>query len=101
MPQGLHLLLLVLQAQQGPRMALREAILPQELHTGGAQTQQAQLVGDCRLGASQAFGGLILAHVVGGDQAGNGGGLLHVVQVAPLEVFHQRQQRAVFGGCLH
>ena len=76
-------------------MALRQAVLPQLLAAGGAETQQPQLVGHRRLAAAQPPGGLLLAQAVRGDKLGNGGGLLQVVEVAPLEIFHQGQQGAV------
>ena len=82
----------VVQLEQGPGVALGTAVLPQGGQGGRGEPQQPQLIGHGGLGLADALGGLLLGQVVSLDQGGQGGGLLHKVQVPALEVLHQGQQ---------
>ena len=95
MLHGAEPLLPVAQPQQRTGVALRQAIAVQRLHHRLLQPQQPQLVGHRRLAASQLFRRLLLAQAVAPQQPGDGLRLLHVVQIPPLEVLDQRQQRRV------
>ena len=91
--EHLPLLLLGLQAQQGPGVALGEPVLAQPVQQPGRELQQPQLIGHRRLGFADAPGGLILGQVIGVDQPVQRHGLLQKIQVPALEVLHQGQQR--------
>ena len=94
-PGGTALDLRVLEPQQRPGVALRQAVFPQQGPHVLRQTQQAQLVGHCGLGPAQPPGGLLLAEPIAGDQPGDGLRLLPAVQVPALEILHQGQQGGV------
>ena len=70
-------------------------MLAQKAHTVGRQAQQPQLVGNSGLGFPQPFRRLLLRKAVGRDQPRDGRSLFQVVQIAALEVFDQREQRAL------
>ena len=76
-------------------MALGQAVVMQSLRHRLLQPQQTQLVGHGGLAAAQLFRRLLLAEAVAAEQAGDGGRLLHVVQVPALEVLDQGQQGGV------
>ena len=88
-------LLRVLQTQEGTGVALGQAVVVQRLRHRLLQPEQAQLVGHGGLAAAQPFRRLLLAEPVAAEQAGDGGRLLHVVQIPALEVLDQGQQGGV------
>ena len=79
--------------EQRPSVALGEALLPQQGKHILRQPQQPQLVGDGALGLSQTVGYLLLGEAVEIHEPGEGGRFLPEVQVPPLEVLHQGQER--------
>ena len=76
-------------------MALGQAVAVQSLRHRLLQPEQAQLVGHGRLAAAQLFRRLLLAEAVAAEQAGDGGRLLHIIQIPALEVLDQGQQGGV------
>ena len=82
----------VVQFQKGPGVALGAAVLSQDRQGGRGEPQQPQLIGHGGLGLAHPFGGLLLGEPVGLNERGQGGGLLHKVQVPALQIFHQGQQ---------
>ena len=76
-------------------MALRQVIAAQQSYAALAEPQQAQFIGHSALGPPQTTGGLLLTHAVDRDQPGDGSGLLHIVQVAALQIFDEGQKGAV------
>ena len=89
---GFDPLALILQPQQRPGMALGEMLLHQDLTALLPQPQQPQLVGKGRGRAAEAGGGLLLGDAGFVNVGGDGGSLFQIVQIPPLEIFHQRQQ---------
>ena len=77
-------------------MALRQAVLPQAVRHRRPQPQQPQLVGDGGLGLAQLLRRLLLGQAVPPDEAGDGRRLLQIVQIPPLQILDEGQQRRVF-----
>ena len=76
-------------------MALGEPLFAQQARAVRRQAQQPQLVGDGGLRFPQLLRRLLLREAVGSDELRDGRGLLQIVQVAALEIFDQREQRAL------
>ena len=70
-------------------MTLRQVSGPKGVQHGVAVLEQPELVGDGALAFAQQPGGLLLAHAPLPDQPGNALGLLDIVQILPLQIFHQ------------
>lgn len=84
-------LFLVRQAQKRAGMALGQVMLTQRLQNGRRMAQDAQLVCDGGLALADAAGSLLLAQMVLLHELLQALGLLDVIQIAPLQIFHQRQ----------
>ena len=84
--------LLAAQLQQGPGMAFGESGLPQGSQNGVRVLQQAQLVGNGALAFSQQPCRLLLTHIPVLHKPGDAHGLLNIVQILPLEIFHHSRQ---------
>ena len=76
-------------------MPLGKAALAQRFQHVLGQLQEPQLVRHGRLRFAQAARGLLLAHAEHADQLPDAVGLLEKVEVAALQVFHQRDQARV------
>ena len=72
------------QAQHGPRVPLRQAVVQHELPLVGCQLQQTQLVGQGGLGHAQTFCRFRLGAVPQHDDVPQALRLLKGVQVLPL-----------------
>ena len=55
----------------------------------GNENYTIAVIGDGALTFSQMPGGLLLAHIAQIHQPGNAHGLLHKIQILPLQIFHQ------------
>ena len=93
--QGMQAILLIGKAQQRPGVPLGKVMRAQQARAVRRQAQQTQLVGNGGLRFPQLFRRLLLRKAVGRDQPRDGRSLLQVVQIAALEVFDQREQRAL------
>ena len=87
--------LLLRQPQQRPRVPLRELVLPQHGQHLRAVAQQAQLVRHGALTFTHTLGRLPLTQTIQAHEPRQPLGLLDVVEVAPLEVLHQRDHAAL------
>ena len=74
-------------------MPLGKPPLAQQRHTRRREPQQPQLVRHRALRLAQSLRRLLLRQAVDRDELCDGGSLLHVVQVLPLQIFDQREQR--------
>ena len=92
MTKGVQPFLLVLQPQQRPGVALREAVFHQQAAAFRGEPQQPQLIGKGGGGTAQSGGGLLLRGAGAAEIGGDGGGLLQVVQVPALDIFDKGQQ---------
>ena len=72
-------------------MALGQVMLTQRLQNGRRMAQDAQLVCDGGLALADAAGSLLLAQMLLLHELLQALGLLDVIQIAPLQIFHQRQ----------
>ena len=90
-----QLLLPVLQLQQRPRMALGQAALPEKGAGLHAQAQQSQPVCQRRWAHGEHGGQLLLGQAVLVQDAPAGFRLVQIVQILPLQVLDQADERAV------
>ena len=89
--RGGLLLGLAAETQQSPGVTAGELALSHQFGGSRGEGQQAQGVGHGAAGFAHPLGSLLLGHVVGLNQGLEPGGLLHGVQVLPLEVFDHGQ----------
>ena len=68
-----------------------EPVLLHQLGHRGGEIQQPEGIGDGAAGLAHTLGRLLLGHVIRLDEGSEAGGLLHGVQIFPLEVFNQGQ----------
>ena len=73
-------------------MALGEAVFHQQAAAVRPQPQQPQLIGQGGGGTAQQGGGLLLGGAGLPEIGGDGGGLLKIVEVLPLDVFDEGQE---------
>ena len=89
---GVFLLDGQLQAEKGPGVALGEARLPEQAEGLGGELQQAELVGHGGLGFADLAGHRLLGEAGGLQKGLEGLGLLHEVQIPPLDVLDEGQE---------
>ena len=83
----------LIEPEQRPGVALGAAVIPEQSQHVLRQAEEPEFIGHRRLGLAQTAGGFLLRKAVGVNETAEGGSLFHKVQISPLEVFDQGQQR--------